>query len=56
MDMVNQAGCLFVCCFLLVHRAACRILVSQPGIDPMLPAVEHEALTSGLPWKSQAGL
>ena len=37
-------SCLLVCCFVLAHCAACRILVPQPGIEPMLPAVEARSL------------
>ena len=42
-----DSACLFVCFFLIhlyflfwPHCAACRILVPQLGIEPMLPAVE----------------
>ena len=31
---------LFVLFFFLLHCAACRILVPQPGIEPWAPAVK----------------
>ena len=36
---------LFVCLFIYFwpHLAACRILVPQPGIEPMPPAVEAQS-------------
>ena len=34
------------------HLVACGILVPQPGIEPTLPALEGEILTTGLPEKS----
>ena len=33
--------------------AACGILVPQPGIEPMSPALEGGVLTTGPPGKSQ---
>ena len=30
---------------------ACRILTSRPGIEPTLPALKGEILTTGLPGK-----
>ena len=33
--------CVCVCvCFVWLYRAACRIVVSQAGIEPTLPAME----------------
>lgn len=36
----------------LIYLAACRILVAQAGINPMLPALQGEFLTVGPPGKS----
>ena len=33
--------------FWVFGRESCGILVSQPGIDPILPALESEVLTTG---------
>ena len=38
---------IFMCFFFFIlesHHAACRILVPQPGIEPMLLAVEAQSL------------
>ena len=32
--------------------AVCRILVPQPGIEPVSPALQGGSLTTGLPGKS----
>ena len=34
------------------HCTACGILVAQPGIEPMSPALESRFLTTGPPGKS----
>ena len=42
---------LFVYLFWLCHKA-CEILVPQPGIKPIPPALEAQILTTELPGKS----
>ena len=47
--------CVCVCCFLFLFfwqcHAACRILVPQPGIEPVSPALGAQSLTIGPPGK-----
>ena len=38
--------------FMFFGCEACGILASQPGIEPVPPALEGEVLTTGLPGKS----
>ena len=38
--------------FCVFGHEACGILVTQPGMEPVLPVLEGEVLTTGLPGKS----
>ena len=41
-----------VLCFGIFGQKACRLLVTQPGVEPISPALKGEVLTTGLPGKS----
>ena len=45
-----------VLCFVFFGREVCGILAPQPGMEPVLSALEDNVLTSGLPGKSLSGL
>ena len=55
LEMTLQIFVFFSFSFCLCH-AACGILVSYPGIEPMLPALKGEVLTIELPGKSPSTL
>ena len=42
----------FVSLIFWPSQVACRFFIPQPGIEPMLPAMEAWVLTTGLPGKS----
>ena len=45
-----------VLCFVFFGREVCGILAPQPGMEPVLSALEDNVLSSGLPGKSLSGL
>ena len=49
--MFSKFFIIFIYLFWLCHKA-CEILVPQPGIKPIPPALEAQILTTELPGKS----